>query len=270
MVYGDIYSKIPDEILKEISGIKSCFFIKLAKLYFKIFGYPDVAGNGRFSKVIEMLEPKPTERILDVGCGNGIYTNSISYYFGSKTVGIDINKKRIKVAQEIAHCLKTGAGFILQEAENLDFPKESFEKIICLEVIEHIYDDKKLLNKLGCFLKKSGVLIISTPKKEKLSKTEELKRFGAAKKGEHVRSGYEFAEFKEMLNRAGFQILERKLYYRFFAKVTIKIQQYLYKKNLNWANILTHPILLFFSKPDFLIPENIGWYRGFIIKVIKK
>jgi len=270
MVYGDIYSKIPTDLLTSLSGIKAPFFLKIARLYFRVFGYPDIAGNGRFAHVIKMLEPKRGEGILDIGCGNGIYANSFSFHFGAKVIGIDIDKKRIKIANEIANSLENKAEFICRDAEKLNFPRQSFDKIICLEVIEHISNDRSLINKLSSFLKKGGIFVISTVKKERLSEKRELEKFKNAKKGKHVRSGYEFAEFKEMLNGAGFQILERKLYYRFFAKVTIRIQQYLYKKNLNCANILTYPILLFFSKLDFLIPENIGWYRGFIIKAIKK
>ena len=275
MIYGDIYSKLSAETLNKVSGINR-EFLKFGRMYFKFFGYPDVAGGGRFPIVLGMLKPQKGEKILDAGCGNGIYANSIAYYFCSKVIGCDLDKKRVKIAQQIANCLKIEAKFSAAEIEKITFPKNYFDKIICIEVIEHIQDDEQLIKKFNSFLKKGGILVLSTAKREELAELEEEKRFKNVKKGKHVRSGYEFNELKEKLENSGFKVLKFEPYYRFFSRIVIKVQQKIYKKNLVFLNLLTFPFFSLFAKLDYLIPPKtkwnnyLGWYRGFIIKAVKK
>jgi len=276
MIYGDIYSIIPESILSGVSGIKSQFFLKCGKIYFKIFGYPDVASFGRFPKVLRMLNPQKNEKIFDAGCGNGIYANSIAYHFGSKMLGCDLDKKRIRIAQKIANYLKVDAKFSFGEIEKINLPKNYFDKIICIEVIEHIKNDDLLIKKFNTLLKDNGALILSTAKKEELTEQEEQERFGKAEKGEHVRSGYELSDLLKKIENAGFKIVDWQPFYRFFSKVAIKIQQKIYKRNLIFLNLLTFPLFLLIAKLDLFIPSkmkwnnNFGWYRGFIIKAIKE
>lgn len=81
-----------------------------------------------------------------------------------------------------------------------------FDFIICLEVIEHIEDDKKALKNMFNLLKPSGKLIISTP-----SKNAPLYKLGVAGKFDkrvgHLRR-YSLEELERMLDEVGFTILE--------------------------------------------------------------
>lgn len=274
MKYGDIYEKVPAEILKKIVPANSIFLI-IGRLYFKFFGYPDIASYGRFPKVIKMLDPRESEKILDVGCGNGIYANSLAYYFHSKLLACDLDKNRIKIAEEIADHLKTNTKFIVGDIEKISFPKKSFDKIICIEVIEHIKNDEPLIEKFNKLLRKKGILILSTAHKERSVGLKEKQYFQNVKKGEHVRSGYEFNELKKILEKHGFKIVKYDLYYQYFSKIVIKIQQQLYKNNLILLNLVTFPLFMLISKLDNILPlnikkrDNIYWYRGFIIKAVK-
>lgn len=275
MVYGDIYSLISDELLIEISGMKLVFLSPLVKVYFKIFGYPDVAGIGRYPHIIKMLKPKDKEKILDVGCGNGIYANSLAYYFGVQSTGCDLDKKRIKIAQKISDSLKINSKFLSGDIKDINFINQTFDKIICVEVIEHIKDDIQIIKKFNRLLRNKGVLVISTARKEKWGDIQEKEYFEKARKGEHVRSGYEFNKFKKILGKYGFKIVKYDLYYQYFSKLAIKVQQKLYNHNLVFLNLITCPLLTLFSKLDYFLPLNLNkkdgryWYRGFIVKAVK-
>lgn len=274
MKYGDIYEKVPAEILNKIVPINSIFLI-VGRLYFKFFGYPDIAGFGRFLKIVEMLSPHKNEKILDAGCGNGIYANSLAYYFHSKLTACDLDKRRIETARKVAGCLKIDAKFEVGDIESLNYPNKTFNKIICIEVIEHIRNDTKLIKKFSSLLKKNGILVFSTSHKENWGRQKEKEFFQGVKKGEHVRSGYEFKELKNILEKNSFKILKYDLYYQYFSRIVIKIQQKLYKNNLVLLNLITFPLFILISKLDNLLPlnikkrDNIYWYRGFIIKAVK-
>lgn len=266
MRYGDIYAKIPVSVLRELFQV-NLFLLNLGRLYFKIFGYPDIASHGRFPIVYNLLKPKKGEKIFDAGCGNGIYANMFAYYFGCRVTGWDLDDKKLRIAQRIADYFHNHVNFYKKDLEKDAFPKGLFDKVICLEVIEHIKNDNQLLNNFNKITKKGSLLIISTAKKENLTKDEEKSRYQKVKKGTHVRSGYELGELKDKLVKAGFKPKVCFPYYRSFSRIVIKIQHQIYKRNLVLLNILTYPILLIIAKFDHLF--NFGWYRGFVIKAVK-
>lgn len=276
MVYGDIYSQLSPKILSEISGINNSLFLIITKIYFRIFGYPDLASSGRFPVVLDLLRPKKQEMILDAGCGNGIYANTIAYKYGVNVIGIDIDDKRLKIAQKIARFFRNKTIFLKKDLEKDNFLKNKFDKILLLEVIEHIKNDKALIKKLSNSLKKGGILILSTPKKENLTTTEERNRYQKVVKGEHVRSGYTLLELRKILLAGGIRIKEWQPYYRLISRLLINIQQKIYLKNYFLLNIISYPIFFFLSKFDLLLGKSkhwnnhFGWYRGYVIRAVKQ
>ena len=50
------------------------------------------------STLIEWLDPRPGERILDIGCGDGYYDSLIASK-GAEVVGVDIHEKRLAKAR---------------------------------------------------------------------------------------------------------------------------------------------------------------------------
>lgn len=103
--------------------------------------------------------------LLDLGCGGG----TLSLFMGAqgfKVVGIDISQTSIKMAKKSASILKLNESvkFLVGDITKIAINKE-YSFILCLEVLEHVQDDKKLLNKLFGLLSKGGLLIISVPMK---------------------------------------------------------------------------------------------------------
>lgn len=56
-------------------------------------------------RLIELADPKPGERVLDVGCGTGIVARNVAELLGSKgtVTGIDVNPNMLAVARAVAN-----------------------------------------------------------------------------------------------------------------------------------------------------------------------
>lgn len=98
--------------------------------------------------------------VLDVGCGEGFITNLIKPHC-KKIIGIDYSEEAIAIAK----ASYSDIDLLQMTATRLDFENQSFEKILCLELFEHltILQVHKCLKEAYRILKKGGMIIGSTP-----------------------------------------------------------------------------------------------------------
>ncbi|MFX0186787.1 MAG: class I SAM-dependent methyltransferase [Candidatus Hodarchaeota archaeon] len=83
-------------------------------------------------------------KILDIGCGNGYLTKKLAQK-ARKVIGIDIDKKNIDFAKKYYN--NENILYINCEVSKYDF-KEKFDYVIMSNVLEHIEDRKKLLERV--------------------------------------------------------------------------------------------------------------------------
>jgi 2-polyprenyl-3-methyl-5-hydroxy-6-metoxy-1,4-benzoquinol methylase len=107
--------------------------------------------------------------VLDLCCGNGLITKSISYYCKSIS-GIDFSKKLIEIAK--SHNSEKNIEYICGDVNEIcNFLKDrTFSKIFLYEALQHFDTEQfeKLLVNLRCLMKKRWVLFIgSVPDKNK-------------------------------------------------------------------------------------------------------
>lgn len=96
--------------------------------------------------------------VLDAGCGTGYGTDMIHSAGATRIVGIDISDDAIE------HCQSHFAGdFQVADIHRLPFPDDSFDLVVCFEVIEHIDDQRSAIAELHRVTKPTGVLAISSP-----------------------------------------------------------------------------------------------------------
>ena len=94
-------------------------------------------------------------KILDAGCGNGLFSEQI-IKIGNEVWGIDENKVVLKEAK------KRGVKIFEGDLEkNFPFENEFFDGIWCKDVLEHIFYTEKFLKECHRILKPKGVLIIT-------------------------------------------------------------------------------------------------------------
>ncbi len=111
----------------------------------------------RVRKVIDFLALKKEESLLEVGCGAG---NILERLDCSKIVGVDIS---LYILGKAMHKNIKHIQFINADVESLPLRDQSFNKIICSEVLEHVLHPHKALVEIWRVLKSEGMLIISIP-----------------------------------------------------------------------------------------------------------
>lgn len=124
---------------------------------------PDPAFARRARIIFANLELKNGQKILDVGCGRGFYLKTLGA-LGLKLNlhGIDLNQKYLDVAQRI---VKKPVHLTKAEATNLPFRKNSFDRIIASEILEHIPNDEKAISEIYRVLRPNGIAMITVPNK---------------------------------------------------------------------------------------------------------
>jgi len=102
------------------------------------------------------------KRVLDVGCGGGILSESMSVK-GAAVTGIDLGEKALKVAQ--LHSLETGVKvdyhLIAVETLAAEAP-ESYDVVTCMEMLEHVPDPAAVVSACSKLVKPGGSLFFST------------------------------------------------------------------------------------------------------------
>ena len=102
------------------------------------------------------------KKVLDVGCGGGILSESIASA-GADVTGIDQGDKVIQIAK--LHAKESGVKIKYRHINIEDFYKntdERFDVITCLEMLEHVPDPKLLVKTCINLLKPNGDLFLST------------------------------------------------------------------------------------------------------------
>jgi SAM-dependent methyltransferase len=127
---------------------------------------------------------------------------------GNRVLGIEISKHAVLAAQKSAEFLGLKhISFKAMEFPN-QVPTDTYDFILCSEVIEHLEDDTLALKKIYQLLKPNGIAMITTP-----SKHAPMYRLGLAnefdKRVGHLRR-YTLEDLVIQCKNAGFTILETR------------------------------------------------------------
>lgn len=106
---------------------------------------------------IEEVKSKKPKTILDVGCGEGFTLELLhDKKIGEKLEGVDFLKTAIEIGKKERPFLTLKEGTIYK----LPYKDNSFDLVICSEVLEHLEDPKKALEELHRVTKKYIVLSV--------------------------------------------------------------------------------------------------------------
>jgi len=112
---------------------------------------------------IQSQVPLSGLRVLDVGCGGGILSDSMARQ-GANVLGIDLASKALKVAQ--LHALEASTPNVRYRevsAENLAAEEPgSFDVVTCMEMLEHVPDPGSVVRACSQLVKPGGWVFIST------------------------------------------------------------------------------------------------------------
>jgi len=104
----------------------------------------------------------PGKRVLDVGCGGGILSESMSAR-GAEVLGIDLADKPLRVAQ--LHALESGARVRYRPVSAEELAQEaaaSFDVVTCMEMLEHVPDPDSTVAACAALARPRGWVFFST------------------------------------------------------------------------------------------------------------
>jgi arsenite methyltransferase len=111
--------------------------------------------------VYEALGAQLGERILDVGCGPGFYAAELLDQVGpdGSVVGVDASRQMLAVAAHRSEG-RRGVAFSQAEATSLPVDDASFDRAVCVQVLEYVTDVETALRELHRALRPGGRVVI--------------------------------------------------------------------------------------------------------------
>lgn len=111
-----------------------------------------------------LFDLQPTDRFLDVGCGEGYYTMALAKQAGM-TVGIDLSSSVLRVFHSLEGFSAERIKLVNSDVERLPFNDASFDKALCSHVLEHVLDDRAVVSEIRRVLRDGGRAILAIPLK---------------------------------------------------------------------------------------------------------
>ena len=115
----------------------------------------DMAYRRRARTLLAYLELNDGLRVLDCGCGMGVYLHLMAQLRHLYLVGVDGDLRRLRQA----HPSPT----VAVEIAALPFAPATFDRILLSEVLEHLEDDVGTLQSLYALLRPGGIVALSVP-----------------------------------------------------------------------------------------------------------
>ena len=164
---------------------------------------------GDFNVKLKMCDPKPGERILDIGCGIGWFAATVASQYRADVLAIDASAYAINEASRRYENIGN-LHFQVCDALLIEY-EEAFDKISCLDVLEHFsYEDAQmLLKKIHTALRQGGSLVLCVPINDfrHLRPVRHLARFLNIPTFEH-KTFFSMQKVEAELRQAGFSIAE--------------------------------------------------------------
>ena len=129
-------------------------------------------GNGPYQRitetlpdihalVVERLAPEPGDRWLDLACGTGAVAEQAAAVGGCEVTGIDLAPILIETARERAKTLGLEIDYRVGDAENLDVPDASFDKVSSTCGVMFAPDHEAVAGELARITKPGGRIALA-------------------------------------------------------------------------------------------------------------
>ena len=113
--------------------------------------------------LIQRANPQPGEHVLDIACGTGIVIRNVAPRVGVQgiVIGLDVNPDMINIARIAAEQEQVAIEWYTSSAEQLPFPDEHFDLILCQFGLMFFTDKHAALKEMHRVLRKGGRVVLS-------------------------------------------------------------------------------------------------------------
>lgn len=100
---------------------------------------------------------KQSGSLLDLGCSSGSFLESLKGR-GWNLHGIEMSAESARIAEA-----RSGAQLFVGDILDAPFCRESFDVITCFDVLEHLYEPRRVMAKVAEWLKPGGIFYVLVP-----------------------------------------------------------------------------------------------------------
>jgi SAM-dependent methyltransferase len=150
---------------------------------------------------------RPGDVVLDVGCGNGAHTCHAATHC-ARAFGFDLDVQQISIGiREAARNGQTNVYWLIGSAQQrFPFPDDCFDRVLFLDVLEHLDRRDVALEEIHRVLKDDGLLLLSAPNRDtSWKRTQKAAGLPYYSDPDH-RIEYTEPELREELKRRGFEV----------------------------------------------------------------
>jgi ubiquinone/menaquinone biosynthesis C-methylase UbiE len=147
----------------------------------------------RYTITFEQAGDVTGKKVLDVGCGSGVYSVDFARRGAGRVVGVDFSGNMLKIARQEAaqHGVADRCDFIRADFLELDL-EEKFDISIAMGVFDYVPDQVTFLRKMVALT--TGKVIVAFPGHSLLREPARRLRYRLAGKGEIFLYGREDVE----------------------------------------------------------------------------
>jgi SAM-dependent methyltransferase len=109
------------------------------------------------------LGSTPCNRLLDIGCGTGIYFDALALQ-AHRIAALDLSEEMVREAA--GYCKANGLDRIhpqVASADRLPFPDQSFDAVVAMDLLHHVPDMDRVLAEVQRVLRDDGVFFVFEP-----------------------------------------------------------------------------------------------------------
>jgi SAM-dependent methyltransferase len=113
------------------------------------------------SRIADWCELRPGARVLDFGCYDGYVLRKLRDRYAIEGVGVDVSQNALALAR--ARNTSEALTFVQDDGLALPFESESFDVVVCSEILEHVPELDPVLSELTRVLVRGGRLYATMP-----------------------------------------------------------------------------------------------------------
>jgi SAM-dependent methyltransferase len=172
-----------------------------------------VLKQRKLAEIEALLGPTSGLRCLDLGSDNGVISLLLRRR-GGDWASADLTDESVASIRELV-----GTDVHRVDGGALPFREAEFDRVIVVDMLEHVADDRAFVDELARVTRPGGRLVVNTPHPKRTL----LRRFREAlgqtdEKHGHLRPGYTVEELERLICRR-FKLERHETYSRFFSEL---------------------------------------------------